>query len=207
MRKYFLVGFLVLSSLFFLGCKKISPSTQSSPIEILSGDSAQALESLNNNLVQAKEAAKSWKNNAQFTAVVLKITPETKADNLTETFVFGSPDDPQNWWTYSITPTTDQVVRSLTPKEDYLGTDFQPIREEYLKISYIEALNLAEANQGATFRAVNPNYQIGLVLAQTAPKNWLWWQVEYQSADSFLKIIINASDGKIYDENGDPISS
>ena len=208
MRKYFLLGFLLFFSLFFLGCKKTSNTTNSaSQIELLSGDSAQALESLNNNLAQAKEAAKGWKNNAQFTAIVLKITPETKTDNLTETFVFGSPDDSQNWWTYSITPTTDKVVRSLTPKEDYLGTNFQPIQETYLKISYIEALNSAETDQGVVFRANNPNYQIGLVLGQTAPKNWLWWQVEYQSADSFQKILVNASDGQIYDENGNPISS
>lgn len=197
---------LALSSLFFLGCKKTEVSQTETPsLIILSNDPAQVKEQTNNNLLKAKQAAKTWKENNQHIAFVTKVYPQSQIEDLTETFVFGSPDDSQNWWTYSITP-EGEIVRSLTPKEDYLGTNFNPIKEEYLKITYLEALKTADDVGGANFRKNNPNLRINLVLCQTNPKGWLWWRVEYQANDLSLKFIINASDGQVYDENGELIS-
>lgn len=195
---------LVFSSLLFLGCSK-STQTSATPIAILSADGTLQMTTIRENLAKAKVAAKLWKDDAQLTGVVLKISPEITAGNLTETFVFGSPQDSTNWWTYSISEKESKIVRSLTPKEDYLGTDLQPIKEEYLKTSYIEAIKSAEANGGTNFRAKDANTQINVVLTQTNPKGWLWWQIEYQSADSKLKILVNTADGKVYNENGEPI--
>lgn len=204
-RKIFAI-FLVFSSFLFLGCKKQeSVSATALPVEILNQDSSQTLQKLKDNLSKAKEASKVWRGDAQFIAIVLKAFPETSEETLTETFVFGSPEDANNWWTYSLAEQTGKVVRSITPKEDYLGTDFQPIKEEYWQISYIEALAEAEKNGGTSFRADNPSSQINMVLAQTNPKGWLWWQIEYKAASSNLKILVNAADGKAYNESGELI--
>lgn len=205
MKKIFLV-ILSVSSLLFLGCKKTTESPNAAQVEILSQDTSQSMEKIKTNLERAKETAKSWHGNAQLYGLVLKISSAMKENTLTETFVFGSPDDSANWWTYSISEQTGKIVRAVTPKEDYFGTDFQPIKEEYLKTAYIEAIKTAESAGGTAFRAKNVNSQINVVLAQTNPNGWLWWQIEYQSADSTLRIFVNAADGKIYDENGQVVS-
>lgn len=204
--KKVLTIFLVFSSMLFLGCKKETTPVEAPQPEIFSLDSKQATTQVKNNYTRAQTAAKSWKENAQFTALVLKIYPEMKKNTLTQTFVFASNDDPDHWWTFSIAEKNNQVVRSLTYKEDYLEPDFKPIKEEYLKISYVDALNAAEKAGGTAFRAKNPNAQINLFLAQKNPKGWLWWQAEYISDTTVLKIFINAADGKIYDESGKPIT-
>lgn len=194
---------LILSSVLFLGCKKSSEPTSSPQMEIISQDSAETLAKIQENLLKAKEAVKSWKGNAQFVSLVLKISPEAKVNTLTETFVFGSTDDTANWWTYSISEETGKIVRSVTPKEDYLETDLLPIKEEYWKISYIEAIKTAEENGGTTFRAKFPKTQINAVLAQSSPKGWLWWQINYVSPSDNLEILVNASDGKIYNQEAE----
>lgn len=196
---------MVFSSLLFLGCKKTNEASTASPISILSEGSAVSIERIKLNLPNAKTAALLWKEDTQLVGLALKISPEVTAGNLTETFVFGSPQDSANWWTYSISEKTSKIVRSLTPKEDYLGSDLQPIKENYLKTSYIDAIKSAETAGGENFRAKDANTQINVLLAQTNPKGWLWWQIEYQSNNSTLKIIVNADDGKVYNENGEPI--
>lgn len=196
---------LVFSSLLFLGCKKNTEST-AVPLTIISSDAAGTMTAIRSNLDNAQVSAKIWQEDAQFVGLVLKISPEVTADNLTKTFVFGSPQDTTNWWTYSINEKESKIVRSQTPKEDFLGSDLQKINEDYLKTSYIDALKSAEAAGGENFRAKDANTQINIALVQTNPKGWLWWQIEYQSGSNLkLKVLINAADGKAYDENGEPI--
>ncbi|MCL5407218.1 MAG: hypothetical protein M1429_01855 [Patescibacteria group bacterium] len=202
-RKIFAI-LLVFSSLLFVGCKKATP-TNAAPIAILSADGTLQMTVIRANLANAQVAAKLWKDDAQLVGLVLKISPDITAGNLTETFVFGSPQDPANWWTYSISEKESKIVRSLTPREDYLGNNLQPIKEDYLKTSYIDAIKAAEAANGANFRAKDANTQINVLLTQANPNGWLWWQIEYQSADSKLKILVSADNGKVYNVNGEPI--
>lgn len=203
MIKNILTVVLIGISLTFIGCTKTTNAPAPTAVEILSIDSKLANDQLKEELSKAKESAKGWRENAQFIAILIKVTAEMKAEATTKTFVFGSGDDTNNWWTYSISGETGNIVRSLTPKEDFLGTNFAPIKEDYWQGSYIDALQIAENAGGTAFRANNLDSQINILLAQTDPKGWLWWQVEYIAGLERIKILVNPTDNKVYDENGE----
>lgn len=205
MVKKIITILLALGAISFLGCNKTVNTQKAPQVEILTQDSNTVMEQMKANLVKANDAAKSWKANAQFYGIVLKIYPELKENALTETYVFGSNDDSQNWWTYSISEQSQKIVRATVPKEDYLGTALLPINETYWKISYIDALKTAESGGGLNFRAQNPEAQIYVILARTQPKDWLWWQVNYLASNANLSLNINAADNQIYDANGVPV--
>lgn len=207
-KKFITLFALLLISISFLGCKKTTQTSTSTPkLAILNNDIGANDQKIKENLVRAKVAAESWQKNAQFIAVVLKVNPEMQVNTLTETFVFGSSSTPNDWWTFSISENNGKIVRSLTPKEDFLGTEFQPINEPNWKTSYVEALNAAEDSGGLAFRSKNPNTNINISLVQTSPKNWLWWKIDYLADSESLKMNINVLDGKVSDDQGNPFEA
>jgi len=155
------------------------------------------------NLAAAKIKAKAWKGNAFLVAYTLEAPIDRPSVTPSETFVFGSTDEPDNWWTISFSA-NDEFIRALIPKNDYLGQALQPIQESAWQKNYLEALNTAENVGGRQFRAENPEAQISILLTQSAPKDWLWWQIEYK-AKANLKIRVSALDGRVFDEQGQPV--
>ena len=203
MFKRTLTLFLVIAAPSFLGCQKTATDI-SKPAEfaLISQDKDLATGKIQDDLTQAKEAAKIWRNNAEFFALVIKIPPKLTEEGLEKTFVFGSNDEPNNWWTSSISG--ENRLRAIVPKEDFLSGNLKPIDEKYWKTAYTEVLKTAEDAGGRDFRAQNPSTRLNLVLVQTEPNGWLWWQIEYLGGQNSLKILVSAFDGKIYNENGEP---
>lgn len=168
---------------------------------------ASAETSLQVNLAAATAAATTWKSNAALVYVSVDI-PSNLAQNAgNEVYVFGSPDDPTNWWTYSLAQESGKFVRALIPKEDYLGDEITPINLNYWNMNYVEAFQLAEANGGAAFRLTSPGARANLYLSQRAPRGWLWWTAEYTapSGEQFT-LLINPNLGEVVDEQGTPIA-
>lgn len=159
------------------------------------------------NLEQAKTKAKDWKTDALLSAVNIKLPKSLETNKAIETFIFGSASDTANWWTFAISENSGKFVRAIVPKEDYLSEVTKPIDTNYWKINYLEALQIAEANGGKTFREANQDVQITLTFGQTQPKGWLWWLAEYKTeTGESLKVRINASDKSVVDESGNAVT-
>jgi len=169
--------------------------------ELTNQDSKTVQAKTLDDLLKAKTAAQTWESNATFYAYNFKVPQDFNPKAIEQTFVFGSPSQTDYWWTYTIDP-QGKTVRAIVYKEDYLGKDLQTISEQYWKISYPQALQIAEANGGLTFRSQNPETLVTLTLEQTQPKNWAWYIIVYQAASTNKTIRISANDGKIYDDQG-----
>lgn len=205
-----IIPILILVILSF-GCQtKESPTTNTQAVstnqDFFTQDSRSVSERTKANFEKAKTAALAWKNDAALFAYQIKIPYDFEPLSVIETFIFGSPAEAQYWYTYSIN-SEGKSIRSLVFKRDYIGENISPVQENFWNKSYIEAINIAEENGGEDFRTKNQNAQINMVLSQSQPKNWLWWVVIYQGSDSDLKVRISANDGKVYDENGNLITS
>ncbi|EKD56598.1 MAG: hypothetical protein ACD_58C00138G0001 [uncultured bacterium] len=157
----------------------------------------------------AKSKAQDWKSDAVLVNLTVKLPKNLATNQATETYVFGSAQDANNWFSFSISESSSKYIRAVIPKEDYLGTDVKPVNSTYWKMNYLRAFQLAEANGGKTFRAANKNSEVVTTLGHGLPKGWLWWQMEYKSVDTGNKLIIkvNPNDSTVIDENGNPLST
>lgn len=156
----------------------------------------------------AKEKAILWKGDAKLVTLTVKLPQDLSLNKATETFVFGSDSDPDYWWTFSISESSGKYVRALIPKEDYLGTATTAIAEKYWKTNYLQAFQKADSYTGKSFRTSNSEVEVIVTLSHGDPKGWLWWLVEYKSADgNSTKVRINPGDLTIVDDLGNTISS
>lgn len=159
------------------------------------------------NLNLATNAAHDWRADAVLTYASVELPASLKIDSGNEVYVFGSAADTENWWTYSISQTTNKFVRALIPREDYLGGRLDPVNIEYWNMNYAEALQLAEKNGGSDFRLANSGARVATFLSQRAPRGWLWWTVEYTapSGEQFT-LLINPNRGEVVNESGDEVA-
>ncbi len=158
-------------------------------------------------LEQATEAATTWKEDALLTYVSVELPASLVPNSGNEVYVFGSAGDVENWYTYSIAQETGKFVRAIIPKEDFLGRDLEPINQEFWTMNYVEALQLAELNGGFDFRTTNPGTTATTFLSHRAPRNWLWWTVEYTApTGQQLTLLVNPFRGEVVDETGTEIA-
>lgn len=207
--KYLRGVLICLALIIMAGCSLNSSSTSSSSSttnDFLSQKSTTVAAKTLENLNKAKTQAVIWKPDAIPVGYNFKVPANLNPKSLTETFVFGSAQDNDNWWTYSI-DTDGKTIRAIIPKDDFLGKDLQPIQENYWLKSYVETLKMADENGGLDYKAKYPEAEVTLTLAQIQPKNWLWYIVEYRSATNSKKIRVSAYDGKIYDDQGNLVTS
>ena len=197
------------------GCslKKSASTAQNSPTtaaasanDFINQDNATVQAKTLADLAKAKAAASAWKSDAAFTAYNFKVPQDFSLANLEQTFVFGSQEEADYWWTYTL-DSQNKVVRAIVYKDDYLGKNLQPINEQFWKISYPQALQIAETSGGLAFRSENPEAMVALTLEQTQPKDWLWYIIVYQASKNSKTIRISALDGKIYDDNGNLVTT
>jgi len=160
------------------------------------------------NYEQAGIAAIAWNKDARLVMVSVKIPNDLSLDNSTDTYTYGSVNQPNYWWTYSLSESTGKTVRALVNKEDYLGTNVEPIPKSFWRTNYIEAFQIAENYGGKEFRQNNQNVSISLTLSVTEPKKWLWWLVEYKTPlGETLSVRINPNDQTIVDEAGEVVTT
>jgi len=203
-----LVGALALitSGCSLQAAKKPVATNTSVPVPpFLAQDATSVQADTASRLAIAKAQAQVWKPDAVLVAYNVKVPTDLTSVETTQTFAFSSPTDTTDWWTISVDK-DGKFVRALIPQTDYLGQGLQPIDESVWQKSYIEALQKAETSGGAAFHTANPEAQISLILEQAAPKNYLWWIVNYQGATNSLKVRISARDGNIYDDFGNPFT-
>lgn len=206
--KYLKIIIIVLVVIAASGCslKKSSNSTSVAPANQLTDqDNQTVLTKSQANLAKAKTEAVTWEPDASFVGYNFTVPTSSDPKSLVETFVFGSKNVENLWWTYSI-DNNGKATRALVYKEDFLGKDLQTISEQYWKTAYANVLKTAEVNGGLTFKSANPSAITTLTMSQTEPKSWLWYVVSYKGSQTEKNIRISANDGKIYDAEGNPIS-
>lgn len=216
-----LMGFVLLfASLTGLSCsKKTDTTATSTPTATettasnlaspnLVDSDATSLEAVaTQNYELAKNKATSWKPDAVLVTEQVKLPTDLGLNKANETYIFGSASDTANWWSFSVSESTSKFIRALIPKEDYLGTNINPINAKYMKMNYAKAFQAADKATGSTFRSQNPDSQVTLTLHTATPNNWLWWDVEYKSASNKLVLKVNPNDGNVVDEQGNPVST
>lgn len=220
MFKYIFVALVIILafSLTGISCSLISPKSPSEQkaqqitttpsTDLLTTASPEQFNSqAATNYNKAVELALSWQPDAVLYGLNIKLPTSLKANLATEIYLFGSPADQKVWYTVSINQQSGKITRAWVTKEDFMPQIQYPVKIQYWKTNYVEALQQAEKNQGLTFRDKNPNANISLTLAVSQPKNWLWWQVEYQATLSgeTLKIKIDPNTGKVVGETGEPV--
>lgn len=146
----------------------------------------------------AQQKAQIWKKDAVLYQVSIKLPSNLAVGQATEVYTYGSSSDAYNWWTLNVSQKTSKSIRAIVPKEDYLGTTLQPIPLKFWKMSYVEALQMAETNGGSNFRTQHPDSQVTVNLSVSQPKNFLWWSVEYEPiAGETFKILVNPATSEV----------
>lgn len=149
-------------------------------------------------LVQAQKSAKRWNAAAELVAISMRFDDGLNYDVLQRyAYVFQAPG-----------MTNDYVVnnsRSIKQGQTYTPADIfgeiKPsiIDEEYLKINFVQALEITERAGGGDFRMSHSgNYSVSLLLIQ--PQNdVLSWVVAYQDKSGASSQIwrVNAATGSI----------
>lgn len=182
-------------------------SAATGAVSLLSVDPTSLDASIVDHKNQADAKAKAWRADAKITHVSIKVPSDFQVGQATETYTYGSVADPFNWWTVTISGKTNKIVRALIPKEDFLGTGYTAIPTQHWKINYVEALQLAEVHGGAEARKKLLSPETIVTLAVGQPKNYLWWTVEYRSAESDpYRILINPSTKEVTNEQGEPLT-
>lgn len=216
-------NFIGLSLLFAtltltgLSCGKSNSTPTTSPTTTASAtvqtdltniSSSTIATSFTTNYTLAKQKAAEWKSDAQLYDLIIKLPRDLSLNNATETYVFGSPKEPNYWWIFAISESSGKYLRSLVYKTDYLGNTLNPIPEKYWQTNYLQALQAADRYQGSAFRSANSDTEVTVSLSQGEPKGWLWWTVEYKAPDgNSLKIRVHPVDLNIYDDSGNIIAT
>ena len=175
---------------------------------LLSIDPASVMPTFISEFNQVEELAKSWKPDAQFYGLTASWPTTLAQARGKRVYIFGSPSNPTVWWTVALNEQTNERIRSIIPKEDYLGTDLVPVAQQFWKLNALEALQIAEKAGGTTFRQNNPGAEVTSTLAHRGPKGWLWWVVTYRADNNReLLVRIHPSSGEIYTEDGEPMNT
>ncbi len=228
MKRIITVAILLIAPLFLTGCglkKQPKTSTTVTPSPVTTAKTIDPSEvtttgtsyltvapssldqSINDHKALADQKGKGWRNDAQLYRYSVKFDSNFTIGQITENFTYGSPADAYNWWTVTISGKNSKVVRALIPKEDFLGTNVPAIPQRFWKINYVEALQLAESNGGATFRKSHSDTQVSATLMIDQPKNYLWWIVEYQSSSlDPYRILINPATKEVFDADGNQLT-
>ncbi|MFA6422982.1 MAG: hypothetical protein WCW17_00845 [Patescibacteria group bacterium] len=153
---------------------------------------------------RAQEIAANWQKDLIISNLTIELDSNLETGKSKQTFTYASTSNTDYWFTISFSENSQKYVRAIIPKEDYLGNTLKPIQLSYWKINYIQAFQLAEKYQGASYREKN-KANVSLSLTQGDPKGWLWWIVTYKStttSGNVYTVRINANTGEICDENG-----
>ena len=150
-------------------------------------------------LESAYKQASYWNAQAELSAISMRFDGGLDYNFLTRyVYVFQTPEI-----TNSYVVANDRVnkdIRSTYDQSEVFGEVVpDPISKEYLKINFVQALEIVEQAGGGSFRTEHPgNYYVNLLLMQPR-RDVLSWVVSYQDKSSSDNRIwrVNASSGAV----------
>ncbi len=131
----------------------------------------------------ANKKSQQWQSNAKLVAVQVEIPSSLREDSVSTRYIYSSPSVNYYYWTIAISADNTSYIRALIPKEDYLSSNLDIILNDFWKINYAEALQIADENGGSDWREANALGQVSLVLSRGQPNNYHYWNVEYVAVD------------------------
>lgn len=147
----------------------------------------------------ASAKAKEVSSNYKLGAVEVDLPASLALNSGNDRYIFVSDKDKINNWIITLSLETGNYIRSLIPKEDYMGNP-QAIDTTLWKFNYVTALQIAEKEGGKTWRESNTLESVSLILKHTDPNNYLTWTVNYTSKGSSLFVKIDANSGKVLEK-------
>lgn len=163
-------------------------------------NAAQAV--LRDELAKATEAIKKLKSDVVLQLVSMKFSNSLSDSGglITNYYIFISPSDPKYYYMVNVPHNGESMKRFLMPQEDMeLPFSLIPVSFQFWKLSYVDALKLAEDNGGAAFRAKHPKFDVSVILGKPVGQ-YLNWFITYRAMDSsaeLLQLSIDAYDGKV----------
>ncbi len=165
-------------------------------------DATAARSVLQEELKQATAKIKALKSDVVLQLVSMKFVNSLSDSSglVTNYYIFVSPTDPRYYYMVNVPHNGEGVKRFLMPQEDMeLPFSLIPVSFQFWKLSYVDALKLAEENGGAAFRAKHSKFEASVILGKPTGQ-YLNWFVTYRATDGsadVLQISIDAYDGKI----------
>ena len=150
-------------------------------------DAVAAKPLLDAELQEATDAMRQLQSDAVLKLVSMKFV-NSFADMgglITNYYIFSSPQNPQYYYLVNVPRNGEKLKRFIMPVEDLeLPFDLLDLPFEFWKLSYVEAINLAEQKGGSTFRAQHANkFEVSTILAKPAGQ-YLSWFVTYRATDN-----------------------
>lgn len=143
----------------------------------------------------ASQKAIAYNSKEALSALEITIPGDLVPRSGNVSYVYDSADDQNNHYVVNIDQATQAYLRAVIPKEDYFG-NLTGINLKSWRLSYIEALKVAEQNGGQDFRNNNELQELRLVLKNGDPKGWLYWTVQYKSQGNGFEAQVDAFSGR-----------
>lgn len=157
---------------------------------------------LQEELKQATAKIKALKSDVILQLVSMKFVNSLSDSSglVTNYYIFVSPTDTRYYYMVNVPHNGEGIKRFLMPQEDMeLPFSLIPVSYQFWKLSYVDALKLAEENGGAAFRAKHPKFEASVILGKPTGQ-YLNWFITYRATDGsadVLQVSIDAYDGKI----------
>ena len=151
-------------------------------------------------LSQAKQQADRWNAQAELAAISMRFDGGLGYDFLTRyVYLFQAPGLSSSYALNN--PRVKTEVRHSYDRTEIFGDEVVPvsIAGEYLKINFVQALEIVEQTGGSNFRANHPgDYYVNLLLVQPE-RDVLSWVVSYQdkSGEDNQVWRVNAANGAV----------
>lgn len=159
-------------------------------------DAGELNDSIKSQAETADSNATSADNRNRLIAIDIQLPKSLAQGSGTANYVYSSTADRIYNWVISISNSSEAFVRSKVYKNDYLG-ELTAINRDFLKLNYVQALQIAEKNGGLDFRNYYDISSVRLVLKNGDPKGWLYWYVTYTATGQVKSIQIDANTGAI----------
>ncbi|MFA5270196.1 MAG: hypothetical protein WC400_01110 [Patescibacteria group bacterium] len=119
----------------------------------------------------------------------------------TNYYIYSSVSKPDYYFLVNVPRNNlDPMKRFLMPIQDFeLDFSVLEIPTQYWKTNYAKALQLAEAQGGASFRSQHKTFEASVILARPAGKH-LSWFITYKATDASgakLQIQVDANSGEV----------
>ena len=206
-KRILLVSFLILSS--FIVWTAYASSTEKIPIIPsinLATDSFLSLDYIKEDavfrqeLLDIKNKIKKQYTEAELVAISLKFEDGLNYNYLTNyTYVFDLPSFKNKYLVVNNPGIKSEVNQAIVDNDLFSNMSLDVIKDEYLKINFVQALEIVEKFGGYNFRADRyGKYSVTILLNQSMG-SVLNWQISYfDEIDNTEQVwTVNASSGKI----------
>jgi hypothetical protein len=147
---------------------------------------------------QAQEKARGWQTDAKLTAVSVQFKNGIHYDCLEQyNYVFTSNKKPNQYWIVNNSRIDEEIAEAYADGDLFESVVPKQIDQEYLKINFIQALELVERKGGYEFRIDHAGKYIVTLLLVHPQNGVLNWHVSYmdETEEAEKNWLVNATNG------------